>query len=74
MVVRLADLRNADLPELIKRCRAHQTGIYSAAPFYLQPDTEAAAEIILGYASLTLSEIAEGVQSIAAALYEMTRR
>jgi GntR family transcriptional regulator/MocR family aminotransferase len=50
------------------RHRASQQGVavYSVAPFYLEPPTRGA--LLLGYASLTETEIREGIRRLAQAM------
>ena len=63
LVVWLDDLRPGDLAPAIARAAKAGVGIYSVAPFYLQPPRRAG--LLFGYASLTETEIRAGIRRLA---------
>jgi GntR family transcriptional regulator/MocR family aminotransferase len=71
VMLRLAQLPMRRVRELRHHAAEHGVGLYSAAPFYLQPPADGA--ILLGYASLTEAEIREGIRRLGQALRETTR-
>jgi GntR family transcriptional regulator/MocR family aminotransferase len=65
----LRGIRAARVGALIKRAAAKGVGVYSIAPFYVDPPDRAG--LLLGYASLTAEEIQEGIARLAEVLREM---
>jgi GntR family transcriptional regulator/MocR family aminotransferase len=59
VVVWLRDLDPSRLPDLRERAAARGVGLYPVAPYYMKPP--ARAGLLFGYASLTESDIREGV-------------
>jgi GntR family transcriptional regulator / MocR family aminotransferase len=66
VLVWLRDVSTARLPELLQRCAAAGVGVYPATPYYLRPPPRAG--LLIGYASLTESEIRRGVELLAKCL------
>lgn len=60
----LPDIHHSDLKDLRQRARQLGVGVYPVAPFYTTPPPQAG--LLLGYASLSEKEIAEGVRRLAA--------
>jgi len=63
VLMRLRGVPFARTTEIRKRAESVGVGAYSAGPFFRTPPTEAA--LLLGYASLTVKEIAEGIRRLA---------
>jgi GntR family transcriptional regulator/MocR family aminotransferase len=63
VVLWLNDVRAQQLDALIKRAAAAGVGVYSVAPFYTRKLGRAG--LLLGYASLTTSEISTGLERLA---------
>lgn len=55
LVVRLRGCRRADGDALVGLARAHGLALYPMAPYYLDPPDR--AELLMGYAALTVAEI-----------------
>lgn len=66
VMLRLPAVPMRRVRELRHRAAELGVGVYSAAPFYLDPPT--GGEVLLGYASLTEAEIREGVRRLAQAM------
>lgn len=66
VLLRLPGVAARDVPRLRAACRARDVGVYPAAPFYSRPP--ARAELLLGYASLSESEIRTGIRALRDAL------
>jgi GntR family transcriptional regulator/MocR family aminotransferase len=59
-MLRLRKVPMRKVRDLRHRAREQGVGVYSAAPFYLDPPSGGA--LLLGYASLTEAEIREGIR------------
>jgi GntR family transcriptional regulator/MocR family aminotransferase len=66
VLMRLRDIPYARTSEIRKRAERLGVGAYSAGPFFRTPPRE--ASLLLGYASLTEKEIAEGIRRLASAV------
>lgn len=66
VMLRLRDIPMRKLRDLRHRAEEQGVGVYSAAPFYLDPP--AGGALLLGYASLTEAEIREGIRRLGAVL------
>ncbi len=62
----LRGFRVDDLPGLIRRARGAGVGIYPVTPYYLRPPRRAG--LLLGYASMSETEIQAGIRQLAAIL------
>lgn len=72
VLLRLPELRMAEVRALREACRRRGVGIYPAAPFYARPPRH--AEVLLGYAALDEEAIREGLRRLRHALDELARR
>lgn len=71
LVLWLPALRPRHEPQLIAAARAAGVGVYAVSPLFARPPSAMAprpAGLILGYASLTLAQIDEGMQRLAGAI------
>jgi GntR family transcriptional regulator/MocR family aminotransferase len=59
----LGDVPRSAVDDLVDRARAEGVGIYSVAPYYIDPPERAG--LLLGYASLSERDIREGVARLA---------
>jgi GntR family transcriptional regulator / MocR family aminotransferase len=59
----LRGIHVSDLPLLVSRAESAGVGIYPVTPYYLQPIDQAG--LLLGYASMTESEIRAGIKRLA---------
>ena len=71
VLLRLDELRMADVRALRAACRQRGVGVYPAAPFYARPPRR--AEVLLGYGALSEETIREGVRRLRRALDEVAR-
>jgi GntR family transcriptional regulator/MocR family aminotransferase len=62
VMLRLPDVPMRKVRELRHRAEEQGVGVYSAAPFYLEPPANGA--LLLGYASLPETEIREGIRRL----------
>jgi GntR family transcriptional regulator/MocR family aminotransferase len=62
LMLRLRQIEMRRVRELRHLAREQGVGVYSAAPFYLDPPEGGA--LLLGYASLTAEEIREGIRRL----------
>lgn len=62
LLVWLRGVPPARLGELIDRAAANGVGLYSCAPYFLEPPPEAG--LLMGYASLSPEEIREGIRRL----------
>jgi len=62
LMLRLPKIPMRKIRELRHRAEEQGVGIYSAAPFYLDPPADGA--LLLGFASLTEAEIREGIRRL----------
>jgi DNA-binding transcriptional MocR family regulator len=72
-MLRLRDVPLADEPELIADAERAGVRVYSPVRFYHAPRDRPEAELLLGYASLSLSQIRRGVTRLAGVLNGVTR-
>ena len=71
LVLWLPALRQQDEPALVAAARARGVGVYPVSPLFASPSPRSRsrqAGLILGYASLTVDQIRQGVRALAAAL------
>ncbi|WP_159916889.1 PLP-dependent aminotransferase family protein [Pantoea sp. 18069] len=71
LVLWLPSLRPGHEPQLIAAARAAGVGVYAVSPLFARPQSAMPprpAGLILGYASLTLAQIDEGMQRLADAI------
>ena len=66
LVLWLRDVQRTDLAPLVARAAGLGVGVYPVDPYYFQPPDQAG--LVLGYASLSTEEIAEGIARLARAL------
>ncbi len=74
MVVWLSTVRQQDEPALVAAARKRGVGVYPVSPLFAGPATRTRprqAGLILGYASLTVDQIWQGVRTLAAAISRM---
>ncbi len=74
MMLRLRDVPLADEPELIANAERAGVRVYSPAQFYSAPRSRPEAELVVGYASLSLAQIRRGVTRLAGVLHGVTRQ
>jgi len=75
VVLWLPFLRPADEPRLVAAARGEGIGVYPLSPLFVRPPGAMAprpAGLILGYASLTLAQIDEGIERLARAIADVT--
>jgi len=62
VVLWLRGIRRDRLPSLVARAGAAGVGVYPATPYYLRPPTRGG--LLLGYASLSETEIRRGIERL----------
>jgi len=73
----LPSLRGQDEAALVAAARQRGLGVYPVSPLFARPSTLAhtrPAGLIMGYASLTLTQIEQGVRMLAAVLRDVVMR
>jgi GntR family transcriptional regulator/MocR family aminotransferase len=77
VVLWLPSLRPGDEAALAAAARGRGVGVYPVSPLYAAPAAPAAADrpagLVLGYASLTLEQIEQGIRVLAASLKAVTQ-
>lgn len=72
VVLWLPSLSTQDEPALVATARERGVGVYPVSPLFAGPSTRAQARpagLILGYASLSVEQIRQGVRELAAAIH-----